>query len=171
MPHTLATRTAFTGRVFRVAIERVALADGVEREYEVVRHAASVVLVPMPDPTSVVLVKQYRHAVGQWLWELPAGTLETGEDPDVAARRECEEETGYAPARLERLGSFYPVPGYCDEAMHFYRLTDLSRPANPAAPDEDEDIEAKTVTLDEARAMVRRGEIVDLKSALALTLI
>jgi ADP-ribose pyrophosphatase len=171
MTERIETRTAFEGRVFAVAIDRVVLSNGVERRYDVVRHAASVVLVPMLDATTVVLVKQYRHAVARSLWELPAGTLEPDEDPDDAARRECEEETGYAPASIERLGSFFPVPGYCDEEMHFYRLTALSRPEHPAAPDEDEDLHAQAFTLEEARAMVRRGEIVDLKTAFALTLL
>ena len=170
-PSTLSTRTVFTGRVFNVAVDRVRLPNGLERDVDVVRHAACVVLVPMPDPESVVLVRQYRHAVGRWLWELPAGTLEAGEDPDVAARRECEEETGYAPATLDRLGAFFAVPGYSDELMHFYRLTGLSRPASPRPPDDDEDLEVRTVALAEARAMVRRGDIMDLKSALALTLV
>jgi ADP-ribose pyrophosphatase len=129
------------------------------------------VLIVMPDPASVVLVRQYRHAVARWLWELPAGTLELDEDPEAAARRECEEETGFAPAQVERLAALYPVPGYCDEEMIFYRVTGLSRPAQPASPDEDEDLEARTVTLADAREMVRRREIVDLKSVAALGMV
>jgi ADP-ribose pyrophosphatase len=171
MTETLDSRTAYQGRVFTVAVDRVRLPGGIERQYEVIRHAASVVLIPMLDPETLVLVRQYRHAVGRWLWELPAGTLEPGEDPDAAARRECEEETGLAPDGVERLAAYYPVPGYCDEEMIFYRLTGLSRPQDPASPDEDEDLEARTFTLEEARAMVRRGDIVDLKTALALTLV
>jgi ADP-ribose pyrophosphatase len=149
----------------------VRLPRGIERDLDVVRHPASVVLVVMPDPASVVLVRQYRHPVDRWLWELPAGTLERGEDPEAAARRECEEETGYAPATLERLGAFFAVPGYGDEEMIFYRLTGLSRPQHPAPPDDDEDLEPRVFPLAEARAMVSRGEIVDMKSALALTLV
>jgi ADP-ribose pyrophosphatase len=171
MPETLSKRTAFEGRVFAVTVERVRLDRGLEVELAVVRHRASVVLVPMPDARSVVLVRQYRHPTGRWLWEVPAGTLEAGEDPDRAARRECEEETGYAPARMERLGAFFAAPGYCDEEMIFYRLSELSRPAMPAAPDEDEELDARVFSLDQARAMVRDGEIVDMKSALALALV
>ena len=131
--------------MFSVAVDRVRLPNGVERDLDVVRHPPSVVLVPMPDESSVVLVRQYRHPVAQSLWELPAGTLEPGEDPETAARRECEEETGHAPAHLERLGSFYPVPGYGDEEMIFYKLTGLSRPERPASPDDDEFLEARSV--------------------------
>jgi ADP-ribose pyrophosphatase len=167
----LSSTPAFQGRVFSVVIDRVRLANGVERDLQVVRHPASVILLPMPDPQSVVLVRQYRHPVAKWLWEVPAGTLEPGEDPDAAARRECEEETGYAPRYIERLAAFFPAPGYCDEEMIFYKLTGLARPETPAAPDEDECLEARTMSLTEARAMVRRGEIVDMKSALALGMV
>jgi len=106
-------------------------------------------------------------------WELPAGSINDGETPDAAARRECEEETRRAPHRVERLGAWYPTPGYCDEEMIFYRLSDLRAPAagSPHRPDEDEDITTKSVTGAEARAMAQRGDIVDLKTAYALTLI
>ncbi len=164
-------RTAFHGRVFDVVVEPVQLPDGRQREVDIVRHRPSVVLVVMPDAQSVVLVAQYRHAVGRRLWEVPAGSLESGETPDAAARRECEEETGYAAGAMQRLGAFFAAPGYCDEEMIFYLATGLSRPVQPASPDEDEDIEARTFTVAEARAMVQRGEIVDMKSALALTLV
>ncbi len=171
MTSPVVKRTAFHGRVFDVVVQPVQLRDGRERDVEIVRHRPSVVLVVMPDAQSVVLVAQYRHAVGQRLWEVPAGSLEPGEDPEAAARRECEEETGYAARTMQRLGAFFSAPGYCDEQMIFYQATELSRPPQPASPDEDEDIEARTVTLAEARTMVRRGEIVDMKSALALTLV
>lgn len=169
-PRVLDSRVAFQGRVFDVQIDRVRLREGLDTDIAVVRHRPCVVLLPMPDPAHVVLIRQYRHPVARWLWEVPAGTLEPGEEPDAAARRECEEETGLAPARVERLGSFFPSPGYCDEEMIFYRVTGLSRPERPAAPDEDEQIEVRVVRLEEARAMVRSGAILDLKSALALTL-
>jgi ADP-ribose pyrophosphatase len=168
---TISTRTAFRGRVLTVTVERVRLPKGIERDLEVVRHPASVVLLVVPEPGHLVLVKQYRHPVAQWLWELPAGTLEPGEDAAEAARRECEEETGYAAARVERLSGYYPVPGYCDEEMIFYRVEGLTRPESPAAPDEDEDLEAKTFTVAEAKAMAERGEIQDMKSVLGLLLL
>jgi ADP-ribose pyrophosphatase len=168
---TISSMTAFAGRVFSITVDRVALPNGTVSELQIVRHPPSVVLAALPDARSIVLLRQYRHAVERWLWELPAGTLEPGEQPEEAARRECEEETGYAPGRVERLGAFLPVPGYCDEEMIFFRLTELSRPSQPASLDEDEVLEARVFGLDEARAMVKRGEIVDLKSALALTLI
>ena len=82
----------------------------------------------MTDAGEVVLVRQYRHAIGRWAWELPAGSLKHGEDPEKAAIRECHEEIGLIPARMERLGAFFPTPGYCDEEMNFYRATGLRAP-------------------------------------------
>ncbi|MGE3842839.1 MAG: NUDIX hydrolase [Vicinamibacterales bacterium] len=167
---TLSRQTLFKGRVFDVTLEAFERPDHRRHSVEVVRHAASVVLLVVPEARSLVLVSQYRHPVGRRLWEVPAGTLEAGEDPLEAARRECEEETGYAPSHVERLGAFFAAPGYCDEEMIFYRATGLTRPPQPAAPDDDEDIETRTVSLDEARDMVLRGDIVDMKSALAIAL-
>jgi ADP-ribose pyrophosphatase len=100
--------------------------------------------------------------------------LQPGEDAEAGARRECEEETGLIPGRAEFLGSYYATPGYCDEQMNFYRLTDLRTPGEggqTAAPDEDEDLEICTFSLDELRAMIRRGEIEDLKTVVGLTLL
>jgi ADP-ribose pyrophosphatase len=111
--------------------------------------------------------------VDRYIWELPAGSLKPGEDPDAAAARECEEEIGLAPGRIERLQGFYPTPGFCDELMIFYRCTQLSPPSagSTAHRDEDEDIEPRTVSVEEARRMVAAGEIVDLKTVAGLTLI
>ena len=101
-------------------------------------------------------------------WELTGWRARTGgESADAAARRECEEEIARVPARIERLGAWYPVPGYCDEEMIFFRVSDLRSPPpdSPHRPDEDEDIESRSVTIAEAQSMVARGEIVDLKTA------
>jgi ADP-ribose pyrophosphatase len=140
---------------------------------EVIRHPGSVVLLPLPSPGQIVLIRQYRYAIDRHIWELPAGSLKPGEDPDTAAARECEEEIGLVPGRLERLQAFYPTPGFCDELMIFYRCTDLRPPAagSTAVKDEDEDIEPRTFTMDEARALVGSGEIVDLKTVAGLSLL
>jgi ADP-ribose pyrophosphatase len=127
----------------------------------------------MPDAGHVILVRQYRHSVGREIWELPAGSLDAGESAEEAAARECEEEIALRPARVERLISLYPTPGYCDEEMIFFRVSDLRQPPadSPHRPDDDEEILAREVTIAEARAMVERGDIIDLKTAYGLTLI
>lgn len=166
------SQTAFTGRIFTVTADRVALPNGRTVTMEVVRHPGSVVLLPLQDDGRIVLIRQYRYALDRWIWELPAGSLDPGEDPAAAAARECEEEIGLVPARVEFAGTWYPTPGFCTEAMHYYRLTGLRSP-DPDGPqaekDEDEDIRVRVFSLDEARDMVRTGDIIDLKTAWGLT--
>jgi ADP-ribose pyrophosphatase len=108
------------------------------------------------------------------VWELPAGTLKPGEEPAAAAARECQEETGLIPERLDYLGAYYPTPGYCDEIMHFYRATRLRKPGanDPVAhADADEDIETVRFDRDNMRGMIASGEIVDLKTIGGLALL
>jgi ADP-ribose pyrophosphatase len=170
----LVSRTLIrTGRIFRIELDTVTLPTGHTVEMEVIRHPGSVVLLPVPAPGHVTLIRQYRYTIDRYIWELPAGSLKAGEDPDIAAARECEEEIGLAPRRVERLKAFYPTPGFCDELMIFYRCTELAPPAadSTAQKDEDEDIEPRTFTLDEARQLVASGEIVDLKTVAGLTLL
>jgi ADP-ribose pyrophosphatase len=161
----------YTGRVFTVTRDRVRLPHGVETTLDIVRHRGSVVLIPMPDPSSVILVRQYRHAIGQHVWELPAGSLEAGEDAEAAARRECHEEIGQLPVHAERIASLYPSPGYTTEVMHFFKLTGLHVPSHRAEGDEDEHLEPRTFTLAELRALVAAGEISDMKTVAALQLL
>jgi ADP-ribose pyrophosphatase len=161
----------FKSRVFDVEVDQRQRSDGREREVVIVRHRPSVVLIPVNDDGKVILVRQYRAPLDRYTWEFPAGGVEPGEFVEAAAARECEEEIGLVPGRLEHLGSWYPVPGYCDEQMIFFRLSQLRPPApdSPHKPDEDEEIETKTLSIDEVRAMASRGEIVDMKTAFALT--
>jgi ADP-ribose pyrophosphatase len=163
----------YEGKVFAVEVGKRRFPDGHEREVAIVRHAPAVVLLPIENDGRVVLIKQYRPAIGRELWECPAGGVEPGESADAAAARECEEEIRRVPHRIERLGAWYPTPGYCDEEMIFFRVSDLRTPPpdSPHKPDEDEDIEPHPFTIADARAMVARGEIVDLKTAYALTLL
>jgi len=171
MTTVLESSTVFTGRIFKVNVDRVRLPHGRDVRMEIVRHPGSVVLVPMPDADHIILVRQYRYAVDRWLWELPAGSLDPGEDAVTAARRECHEEIGLLPGDVVEIGRFYPTPGFCDENMIFFRLTGLSEPSSAAAHDEDESIESKTFSLDDARRMMRDGDIRDLKTAVGLSLL
>jgi len=162
-----------TTRVFAVDVEKIPGLRGGEHEVATVRHAPCVVLIPILDDGRVVLIRQYRHSVKRVLWELPAGSIDPGEAPEAAALRECEEETKLAPSRVEKLASMFPAPGYCDEEMFFFRVTGLHEPAPDSTyePDEDEDITVHPTTIAEARLMLARGDIVDLKTAYALTLL
>jgi ADP-ribose pyrophosphatase len=161
----------YEGKVFDVDRDRVKMPNGREVTVDVVRHPRSVVLIPVPEPGHVVLIKQYRYAVNRFLWEFPAGSVDEGETPEQAAVRECHEEIGKVPATVVRLAAMYPTPGYCDEEMVFFRLSNLEDPTHEAEADEDEDIEVKAFELREAREMVRRGEIVDMKTVTGLAMI
>lgn len=169
----LARTTIYKGRILQLEIDVVKLPTGHTVDMEIVRHQGSVVLLPIPEPGKIILIRQYRYTIDRWIWELPAGTLKPGEDPDAGAARECEEEIGLAPGRVTRLGGYYPTPGFCDEVMNYFRCEDLRLPSpdSNARKDEDEDIEPRTFTLDEARAMTASGEIVDLKTLAGLSLI
>ena len=170
-PEVLTRETLFIGRVLRLEREEIRLPGGPVTAMEIVRHRGSVVLIPQPGEGQIVLIRQYRHVIGEWIWELPAGTLEVGEDPVTGARRECEEEIGLAPGRITRLGAWYPTPGFCDELMTFYRCEDLGAPSGHAHPDEDEQIEPRTFTFDEARALMASGHVRDMKTVFGLALI
>ena len=163
----------YRGRVFAVEVSRRTFPNGQEHEVAIVRHNPSVVILPIEDDGRVVLIRQYRASIDRMMWEIPAGRVDEGESPDVAAARECEEEIGRVPARVERVRGLYPTPGFCDEGLIFYRATGLHQPPPDSTrrPDDDEDIETRSVTVAEARAMVERGEIIDLKTAYGLTLI
>jgi len=160
-------------RVFAVDVEQVPLPDGRTHEIATIRHAPCVVLIPVLDDGRIVLIRQYRHSVKRILWEFPAGSIDPGEAPEAAAFRECEEETKLAPSRVERLASMFPAPGYCDEEMIYFKVTGLHAPAPDSthAPDDDEDISVHPTTIAEARAMLARGDIVDLKTAYGLALL
>ncbi|OFW42517.1 MAG: hypothetical protein A3J29_07080 [Acidobacteria bacterium RIFCSPLOWO2_12_FULL_67_14b] len=162
-----------TGRILRLEVDRVKLPGSHTIDMEIVRHPGSVVLLPIPEPGAIILIRQYRYTIDRWIWELPAGSLKPGENPDEAAARECEEEIGLAPGKVTRLRGYYPTPGFCDELMTYYRCEDLRAPApgSAAQKDDDEEIEPHTFTLDDARALVASGEIVDLKTLAGLTLV
>jgi ADP-ribose pyrophosphatase len=165
--------TVYKGRVFSVEVERRRFPNGREHEVAIVRHPPSVVLLPIADDGRVILIRQYRPSIDREIWEVPAGSVDAGESPDQAAARECEEEIGLLPRRVERIRGLFPTPGFCSEELIFYKVSELQEPPADSTrqPDEDEDIQSRAVTIDDARAMVERGEIVDLKTAYGLTLL
>jgi ADP-ribose pyrophosphatase len=164
-------RTVYKGRVFTVDRDDVRLPNGRVVAMDIVRHRGSVVLVPQPDPDHVILIRQFRYVIGRWIWELPAGSLDPGEAPGKAARRECAEEIGWTPRRIRKLARFYPTPGFCDELMTFYHCTDLVKPRGHVALDPDEQIEPRVFTMSEASRMVASGDVIDMKTVLGLQLV
>jgi len=154
------------GRTFNIRQDIVKTPNGHEKKREIIEHGGSAVLIPVDENGNILLVRQYRHATGKDLLELPAGTLDEGEDPDTCAARELREETGMAAGTLKKLGAFYLAPGYSDEFMHVYLATELSN--SPLEPDDDEFLTVETVPIMEAIRMAERGEVPDAKSLAAL---
>ncbi len=146
--------------------ERVALEGGREAVLEIIRHPGAAVVVPVTGAGEVVLVRQYRHAVGGWLLEAPAGKLAADEAPDSCARRELEEETGYRAGRLEPLGWIWSSPGFTDEKLHLFAAYDLAAGRQELEPDELLTLER--LPLHEARARALDGRIRDAKTVCAL---
>jgi ADP-ribose pyrophosphatase len=168
---TLNSDRVYSGKVFNIDRDRVTMPNGRTATVDIVRHSRSVVVAPVPEPGKLILIRQYRYPVNKFLWELPAGSVDAGEQPEQAARRECHEEIGLVPQTVVRLTALYPTPGYCDEEMIFFRVSGLETSDEQAHVDEDEDIEVRTFDLRDVREMVRRGEIVDMKTVVALTLL
>jgi ADP-ribose pyrophosphatase len=162
-------RVAYEGRLLRLEVDRVAEPGGVQALREVVRHPGSAVVLPLTPEGRLVLVRQYRYAVGGFLWEAPAGHIEPGELPVQAACRELVEETGYYPNRLEKLLEFYPAPGFTDELMHLFFAGELEQKG--PSPEADEKIEVKAFTLEEAQDMVASKKIRDAKTLVGLSFI
>jgi ADP-ribose pyrophosphatase len=174
LPDLKQSNLVYKGRVFSVTVDDVRYPDGRVVKMDCVRHRGSVVLLPMTAPDRILLVRQYRYVVNRGLWELPAGPLEPNETLEAAALRECHEEVGKIAGRAQKLGSFFPSPGFCDEEMNFFLLTDLRDrlPNEPAAhQDPDEILNVKEFSLNEVREMVRMGEIADMKTVVGMGLV
>ena len=159
-------KSIYRGSVVDLGIEPVTLPDGRCLELEVVRHPGGAAAVALDEEGRVCLLRQYRHAAGGWLWELPAGKLDPGEPPEAAAARELQEEAGVRAGRWDKLAGFLTTPGFCDEVIHVYLARDL-QPAqrNPGAH---ECIEVHWPTFEEALAWACDGTIRDAKSLLGL---
>ena len=154
------------GRVFRLFRENVTLENGTTVDLDVIRHPGAAAMVPLINPDTVVMIHQYRHAVGGFLWEIPAGTLDPGETPLQCARRELTEETGFSAAAWRKMGEIIPLPGYSDERIHIFLATDLAPAQQDLDPDEV--LRVHWIPLDEALGMIRDGRIRDGKTICSL---
>ncbi len=157
-----------SGRVIDLDVDEVVEPGGIRGTREVVRQRGSVAALPVLEDGRVVLVRQYRYAVDAFVWELPAGRRDAGETPEEGARRELEEEVGLHARALEPILVFWTTPGFCDEVMHLFRATALE--AVPPRPEADEKIEHAPFALEELLDMVKRGEIREGKTLVALLL-
>jgi ADP-ribose pyrophosphatase len=170
-PGKISSHRAYTGRIISLDVDRVRFPDGSEGELEMIRHPGASAIVPFlsdpagPDP-QVLLMRQYRYAAEGYLYEIPAGRLDPGEDPAECAKRELREETGCIAERVEHLFTMYTTPGFTDEKIHLFMATGLTQ--GESATEADEFVEMRPMPLSEALAMLGRGEIQDAKTALGL---
>jgi ADP-ribose pyrophosphatase len=162
----LSSKVIFEGRVVKLRVDSVRTVDGRESTREVVEHAPCVAIVAVDENDNVLLVRQYREALGKELLEIPAGGIDPGEDPEAAVIREMQEETGYRPRKLVRLCGVYTTPGFCDEYLHVYLAADLE-PGRLYAEDTP-GIELVRVPVSEVAALAASGQIEDSKSVAGL---
>lgn len=165
---TLHSEEIFSGKVISLHVQDVELPNGKQSKREIIKHPGAVAILAVTDENKIVMVEQYRKALERTIVEIPAGKLEKGEQPEVCARRELEEETGYVCENLELLTSFYTSPGFADEIVHVYLAKGLSKKENSAALDEDEFVNLEELTLTEAMKYVEDQKIYDAKTAFAV---
>lgn len=162
----LASEELFNGKAFNVRVDHVQAPSGHEMNVEVVVHAGAVVIVPIDDDGRIIFVRQYRHPAGKILLELPAGTLDPGEEPENCAIRECREEIGMAPGKIARIGGFYLAPGYSTEYLDIFVAEELH--TAPLDPDEDEDLEIGPLDIHQIQQRIEAGIIEDAKTLASL---
>ncbi|MDP9007988.1 MAG: NUDIX hydrolase [Pseudomonadota bacterium] len=165
-PLVVASTPAHGGRVIQVSTERLRYSNGREYDIDFVRHPGAAAVVAIDSNQRVCVVRQYRHGVQDFLWEIPAGKLDAGEPPEVCALRELREETGVEAKIWTSLGLYIPAPGIFTEVIHLYLARDLN--IGPASPDADEELELKWLPLEEAIGLILRGEWNDGKTSMAL---
>jgi ADP-ribose pyrophosphatase len=166
-PKLLESKTVYAGRVITVTVDRLQEGE-LTYQREIVHHNGSAVVVPVFADDTIALVRQYRHPAGRYLLEVPAGTLDKGESPEVGAARELEEELGFVAGRLEQLSEFYLSPGFLQEKMWVYLATDMTETRQRL--DEDEILEVVRIPFVNALAMISSGEIQDAKTIIGLML-
>ena len=167
MPETIATKHIYKGSIFDVRVDTIREGE-IEYQRDIIAHSGSGVIVPVFDDGTVALVRQYRHAAGKSLLEIPAGSLDEGESPETGARRELEEEIGVTAENFEQIAAFYVSPGFLTEKMYVFLATGLKETSQSL--DDDEIVEIERVTFERAFEMIRNGEIEDAKTIVGLTM-
>ena len=163
---TLKSRSIFKGRAFNVRVDTVLDVSGIETTREIVEHAECVAVVPVDANGDILLVKQYRKAIEKELLEIPAGGIDPGEDPEAAVKRELQEEIGFLPGRVIKLGGYYSSPGFCTEYLYLYLAEDLK--ASQLYADDTPGIQTVKVKPHQIRRLIRSGEVCDSKSVAGL---
>jgi ADP-ribose pyrophosphatase len=163
---TLHSESIYQGRLVSLRVDTVELPSGRETRREIVEHDDVVAIVPLDDGGNVLLVRQYRKAVGKALLEIPAGLIERGESPLECARRELAEETGHSAETWEDIGGFYTSPGFCTEYIYLFLATDLA--SSRLEPDYDEIIDVVPCPLADIPDVITSGEVCDAKSVAGL---
>jgi ADP-ribose pyrophosphatase len=162
----LSSQQIYQGRAVKLRVDRVAKPSGRETTREVVEHDDCVAIIALDAEDNILLVRQFRHAVGEELLEIPAGGIHPGETAEQAVRRELQEETGYFPHQLKKLRGFYSAPGYCTEYLYLYLATELA--FSPLQAEDTEDIELVRVPLVDIPHLIASGKICDAKSLAGL---
>lgn len=160
------TKNIYTGKVITMNVDTVTLPNGVTVDLEIVRHPGASAIVPLKEDGTVVLIRQFRHAAGGFIYEIPAGKLSPGEEPMACAARELEEEIGYRAGSFELLSSIFTAPGFTDEVIRIYKATGLMKGRQQL--DRDEVLQVVEMPLYEAMAMIKTGTIRDAKTIVGL---
>ncbi len=162
MEEIISEKYVYKGKVVNLKLDRVKLPGGEEHLREVVEHRGSVAILPVTPGKEFFLIKQFRMAVGEELWEIPAGRIEEGESIEECVKRELKEETGLSAGKIKKLGEYYPSPGYCTEIIHIYLAEELEE--GEASPEKDEFIEMGKFTREEIVKLIKEGGIKDGKT-------
>ncbi|MFH2044770.1 MAG: NUDIX hydrolase [Pseudomonadota bacterium] len=162
------SKMIYKGRVFSFFSDNVTLSNGLTTNIDVIRHPGASAIVPLTAENEIILIKQYRYAAGDFIWEIPAGVLEPGEAPLECAKRELIEETGYSANKMVKLTEILPVPGYSDERIHIFLATDLVESKQNL--DKDEILKVHVLKFDDVMDMITKGEIIDSKTISGLCL-
>jgi ADP-ribose pyrophosphatase len=166
----MSKKILFDGRVIRVITEKRSLPNNSVVNLEIVEHRGAALIVPFLSKDKIIFIKQFRPVINSYIYELPAGTLESGESPMLCAKREVKEEIGYQAGKLTRMGHIYPVPGYSTEKIHIFKAEDLKLPKVASPRDKDEIIYPTVFTRKQIKDFFTQGKIIDAKTICALAM-